>query len=857
MLSNVSAEKKITFEYNNLPLRKVFLELIEKHNLSIIFPENIPNSLITESCEQCSIKEAISLILSSTPLIYQKTNSQYIIVLPSEKNHFSVSGIASDEITGEPIPYANVFIPKLNLGDISNHNGIFSISNISEKSCTLVVSYIGYETNSINLTFPIDEKNFQNVSLLPTILLSREISITGSTRQFMEQTNNPGQISFSPRHISTLPNLGEVDIFRSLQFLPGIQLGLGGTSNLYIRGGPPDQNLIMLDGMPIYQTGHMFGFISGISADAIKDIQVYKGGIPAKYGGRVSSVIELSSRSGNNSSAHGAIYGNLMSQGLTLEFPIFKRGNWILNFRKSNPSTNYSKLYTSIQEYITGDDKFNLLSQTANNINNQNSTYDIKSSYQDMINRFSFLVSPIHRFTVTHLNGFDQILEDRDYFGFNSILGDDTINIKLNTNLTGNGYVFNWSSKWNHVYNSHFVFSKYLLKTKYSSVQSSLPYENLSSNTNTAEQNNIFIDRSIKFHHEYKGLKNRKLSSGIEQTYLDVNFQRKDEDGTTNNLSNVTQNGFLHSFFVEDNWKINTNLKIKSGLRISYYNNNHKFHNEPRFAMMYAISSTTSLEVALGKHYQFVHQITENNNTRHTQNIWLISSDIIPSISSNNYHFGLNLEKNNYHFSMSIYKRIMQNVFQLQNHVISTNNEYPSHTNLFLGSGDKQGLELILRKKTGPLTGWISYNLNQTKYNFPDLNNGDTYLADYNRTNEIKTVIIAKIWGMDLTANWVYCSGGLYTDKNDMYIESGSGYEIITINNRNKYKLPPIHHLDINISRSFKILTTKIDIGCSIYNIYDKKNISHKRYNPYTSELSATNVSMFGITPNAYIKISI
>ena len=143
----------------------------------------------------------------------------------------------------------------------------------------------------------------------PKVLSTKEISIFGLPKEFMDRSKNPGQVSFSPIHISTLPNLGEIDIFRSLQFLPGVQLGLGETSELYIRGGSPDQNLVLLDWMPIYQTGHMFGFISGISANAVKDVQVYKGSIPPRYGGKISSVIDISSKTGNINNMRGAIYG--------------------------------------------------------------------------------------------------------------------------------------------------------------------------------------------------------------------------------------------------------------------------------------------------------------------------------------------------------------------------------------------------------------------------------------------------------------------------------------------------------------------------------------------------------------------
>ena len=282
-------------------MKSALMSLLEQHEIPIIFSDDTPDTLISASCNECSDDEAISAILSSVSSITWKKNmSQYIVMKDSKSYIFAVSGRVIDYGTGGPIPFANVFNPSLDIGDISNRDGIFSIPNISMKSCSLVISYIGYETEKLSLLFPKDEITFQNIKLKPKIIISKEISITGSTREFMERSSSPGQVSFSPRHISTLPNLGEVDIFRSLQFLPGVQLGLGGTSNLYIRGGSPDQNLIILDGLPIYQGSHMFGFISGIAADAIKDVQVYKGSIPSEYGGRISSVIDLSSRSGNN-----------------------------------------------------------------------------------------------------------------------------------------------------------------------------------------------------------------------------------------------------------------------------------------------------------------------------------------------------------------------------------------------------------------------------------------------------------------------------------------------------------------------------------------------------------------------------
>ena len=849
------SQEKIVFDFKDLELKPALQRLIEEHNVSIVFPDRIPNILVTARCNECNIDEAVSTVLSSTNLTWEKNNSQFIVLLPQSEPYFIISGRIVDQLTNEPIPYSNIFIPSLSLGDISNHDGIFSISNIYVETCSLSISYIGYESKILNITFPKDDKKNFEIRLTPKILSSKEISIFGTPKEFMDRSNNLGQVSFSPRHISTLPNLGEVDIFRSLQFLPGVQLGLGETSNLYIRGGSPDQNLILLDWMPIYQTGHMFGFVSGISANAIKDIQVYKGSIPSKYGGRISSVIDLSCRSGNSIDAHGSLYGNLLSQGVSAEIPIFKRGSYIVTYRRSNPSNHYSTLYTSIQKYVTGDDRFNLLTESASEENDQiSSDYDIWSSYQDIISRLSLLITPKHRLTITHINGIDSSLEDRGYFGFNSILGGDDVLIKEGNKIKNEGMVMNCYSNWSPNYNSHLSLSRYNIKNNSLSLQYPKMNDDTYSLMNEAKTTNKFSDRSIRFHQQYKGIKNHSISTGIQETYFEVINKSINKDGTSYNSSFVKQRAFSHTFFLEDEWRPFNQLEIKSGIRVLYFEmNNNKFYQEPRLSIKYKTHLNLSLEASFGQHHQFVHHL-KNETT--VQNNWLLSSDGIPITTSLNKNLGLNWDNIKYAASFSAYECSMNNLFRLDDFSTIFDYKENSTSRIILGSGEKIGIELILRKKSGVIRGWVSYHFNQTEYNFPFFNNSESFLADHDKSHELKTVAIARIWDIDITANWVFSSGGLYTDINNIYVEPGSGFEINTTGNINKERLPPVHHLDIGISRSWKISPIVMDVGFSIYNIYNKNNVSHKRYNPYTPQLSESNVSMFGITPSINLKIS-
>ena len=846
----------ISLQFHNTPLKTALKQLIDDHGVSIVFPDDIENTPISAQCKSCTQKEALVAVLSTSNLVWKQTGNQFTVFNPITPFRFAVSGRAMDKETGEPIPFANVFIPELMIGDISRNDGSFSILNISTRVCTLTISYIGYETKKTYLLFPKDENIFQEIFILPKVLVTAAVSIMGTTREFMDQSNSPGQISFSPRHISTLPNLGEVDIFRSLQLLPGIQLGLGGTSGLNIRGGTPDQNLILLDGMPLYQTGHLFGFVSGVNANAIKDVQVYKGGFPAQYGGRISSVIELTSRNGNSLKPHGSIYGNLMSQGVSGEIPILSRGSWIFNLRSSTTSTFQTELYESIQAYVTGDDNFNLIDESADTTKDQGAKYFPQFSYLDFTNRFSFMLTPHHRFTLTNITGLDSIRESREFFGFSNILGYDSSYTQGSTLWKNRGTTFNVSSKWNHESDTQITLSNYDYSSSYDSDNSA--YVNQARMViGSVHEENTLQDRSLKFHHRYMGFENHKFESGIDETFYDISFSDRKIDGSTSNESSIEQRGFLHSFYLQDQWTPSTRWAIQSGLRVSYYSERTGFYTSPRISVINKMFPNITIESSIGKHYQFIHRLTGDKTTRGTQGMWILSTDKIPNISSLNTHFGLSWDFSEYTMTSEFYYRSMDDLIQFKESsipVMALRNDRGEEESLInIGSGTANGIEFLLRKRKGLITGWLSYQRNKTQYTFPNLNQGKPFFSDHDKTQEFKSVFMTNIGSWELTANWVFASGHVYTDSENVDVKN---LQIIISSDRNESRLPPIHHLDVSLSKTWVVSIAKIHTGLSIYNLYDRNNISHKRYNPYTSELTMTDVVMFGITPTIFLQIS-
>ena len=856
---SVTQIDSISFEFNNTPLKTALRKLIDDYGISIVYPDDIANNPISARCISCSEKEAIVSVLSTSNLVWEQTGDQFTILNSTKPFRFGILGRAMDKESGDPIPYANIFIPELKIGDISRSDGTFSISNISSQACTLTISYIGYETGKVHLLFPKDESIFQEIFIEPKIISSKSISIMGETREFMDRSNSPGQISFSPRHISTLPNLGEVDIFRSLQLLPGIQLGLGGTSGLFIRGGTPDQNLILLDGMPLYQTGHIFGFISGINANSIKDIQVYKGGFPAQYGGRISSVIELTSRNGNSLKPHGGISGNLMSQGISGELPLLSRGSWIFNLRRSTTSNYQTGLYQAIQEFVTGDDKFNLIGESADSTKNQSSSYSPQFSYQDFSSRFSFIISPKNRITITNTTGRDSIRENREFFGFGSLLGrdddDDSISAQEMTEWRSVGSILNWSSNWNHEWDTQLTLSNNEYTSSYDSEYSARDQlEEMI--IGTANEKNYLKDKTIKLHNRFNGLENHQFEFGIDETFYENRFYDEKTDVTKSHTTVFEQSGFLHSFYLQTRWIPSEKWIIKPGIRVTYFSEQEKYYSSPRISIINRILPNLTIESSMGKHYQFIHQLDGNYTTRGTQGMWIISSNQIPNISSTNHHLGFNLDHGDYSITTEFYYRILNDIFQLQNSYIPTASLNRNSDGDFIhnGNGYSKGIELLLRRKKGRVTGWVSYHRNKTQVEFPELNDGDPFLSDHDVSQEFKSVVMTTIGSWNFTANWVFASGRVFTHLDDIQVDPSDN--ILISKGKNEQRLDSIHHLDISMSKTWLVSNTKFHFGLSVYNLYNQNNISHKRYNPFTSSLSSTNVIMFGITPTLFLQIS-
>lgn len=850
--------KSISFSYNKSSLKKGIQHLVDDYQLSLIYPSNLEDKEISAKCNNCELDSALTLLLYNTNYSWGKINEQYTIYR-IDNGPYAITGQIIDNVSNETIPYANVYIPSLDMGTISNNEGIFSLSGIESRICTVYVSYIGYETQEKPIYFSRNQQSPVEIFLKQKIINSKNIFIRGISREFMSLTNEPGKISFSPKHISTLPTIGEVDIFRSLQLLPGIHQGLGGTAELYIRGGRPDQNLIIIDGMPIYQKTHMFGFLSSIQAKAVKDVQVYKGGYPARFGGKTSGLIQVTNRVGNNVSPHLRLYTNMTINSLQLELPIFSRGSFIVTARHYNNIVS-TQLYKSVKDFITGDDNFNLISVSANET--QSTTYSPEFTFKDLNAVLSYLISPKNRISLTYTSGTDIINEERKFYGFETILEYDSTSINEETEWSNQGTILNWSYYLNPNWQTKFSIAKTDFNSLYNSRQfndanniDKLPLQSL-------DEKNVFFEDLFTIRQIIKSISNHNLEIGLNKSLLSSDYKTNRTLDDNSEKLNMKQNGYLETLYIQDNWSIINKVNLNLGLRNTYYSKTNRNYFAPRFSISFNILPTIKLETSYGKYNQFVHQFNSPISTRGTQGTWLISSGRIPVVNSTSSHSSLFWQNPDYDVSFSYYQRNSSGQYDFGRYISPipifsnpNNTEYISTTES-TGTEKTGGGEVFIRRKNRQINGWIAYQFNNTKYSFDDINNGQFFNADHDITHELKTVFITSILDCDVTATWSYSSGRVYTHPSEIY-KTNDFQIIFNPGARNKERLNPVHHLDISISKKYVVNHLQLDMGLSIYNIYNRKNVSHKRYNPYASDSIISDVIMLGITPTLFVQASL
>ena len=772
----------------------------------------------------------------------------------------TVSGYIKDAGTGEVLIGSSIYIEELEKGVVTNIYGYYSLT-VESGVYNVIARYVGYDDMSQSVTLDTDVK--LNIEMTVSSDIMDEVVVEAEAVDNNTTGTQMGEINLNMDRVKTLPAfMGEVDILKTVQFLPGVSSGGEGNTGFYVRGGGPDQNLILLDEATVYNASHLFGFFSVFNADAIKNVKMIKGGMPANYGGRISSVLDINMKDGNYKEYHASGGIGLIASRLTIEGPLKKdTSSFIVSGRRT-----YIDVLT--EPFI-------------------NDTAAFKGSgyyFYDLTAKANYRFNDKNQLFLSGYFG-------RDVFNFN----DD--NLDLNFKVPwGNSTA---SIRWNHLFNDKLFVNTTGVFTDYD-----FAFEASQSDFTFRMESGI-QDFSLKQDYTYFANSRHQIKFGwnvIRHKFTPSTVSGSSGE-TLFNFDTTKIIAFEPSVYLLDEIEINENLKMNIGLRFSAFSHVGPFKRyykspitgvtdstkewssgehiasytglEPRLSMRYLFKDNSSVKIGVSKNNQYIHLASMSGVSLPTD-LWFPSSELVKPQIGIQYSAGYfrNFKKNTYEASVEVYYKDLQNLVEYKENSQPDDNINDNIDNqLTFGKGYSYGAEFFLKKSLGAFNGWIGYTWSKTMRTFEEINEGREFPAKYDRRNDLSVIMqydIANRWNVGFA--FVYATGSAITLPEKRYYDPIENRLITVWSDRNAYRLPSYHRADISVTfkgKEFKTIKN-VDTGeaeqkkkkvvstwnLSVFNLYNRKN-PYFLFFDYSGDVNSGNldvganqVSLFPILPS-------
>lgn len=750
-----------------------------------------------------------------------------------EDKKVTLSGYITDASNGESLPGATIVVNELKIGTTSNNYGFYSISVIPG-SYIVSYSYIGYATQKLTIDLTKDQNI--NIELSGTAQELNEVVVSDEAPNANVTNVQMSVNKLSSKTIQEIPALmGEVDLIKALQLLPGVKFVAEGATGLSIRGGSPDQNLILLDEATVYNAGHLMGFFSVFNNDAVKSVELFKGDLPAKYGGRLSSLIDVRMKDGNFKGFHGNGGIGLISSRLMLEGPIVSdKASFMVAGRRS-----YADLFLRLSSNEDIRDNilyfYDLNTKVNYNINDKNHIFISGYFGKDVFKNGNF---GMNWGNSTGTIRWNHIIHEKLFSNFTFVAS------KFNYNLgvpKGNENAFNWGSALTD-YNLKGDFTWYLN----------------SNNTITFGVSGIYHD----------------FFPGLIEGYGDDSFISKYE---------LPDNYALESaVYIGNEQKIGSLFNLRYGVRFSMFNNigpgtifdydstgsaidsiaypkgevyNTYTNIEPRIGLVFLLNEESSLKASYSRNVQYIQQ-AQNSTAGSPFNIWFPASPNIKPQKSDQFALGYfrNFDESMYESSLEVYYKTIHDAIDFRDHAELLLNKY-IEGEVLTGKGWSYGAEFMVKKTRGNLTGWVSYTYSRSIREIPGINDGNAYNATYDRPNDISVVANYQLSKkISLGATWVYATGQPVTFPVGRFYYNNTVIPVYT--DRNSYRFPDYHRLDLSFTYRFIPEVERkwqSEINVSLYNAYNRKNPFMITFTSDPNDPNNTYAEMtylFGIIPS-------
>lgn len=748
------------------------------------------------------------------------------LACPSFAQEFTISGYIKNGTTGEVLIGANIYNFNQGNGTSTNTYGFFSYTT-SRDSVDLLISYVGYQSKHIR--FYLKEDTTLNIGLSQGEELD-EIVVTADRR--IEEVTQMSAVSVPIRQIKAMPQiLGEVDILKALQMIPGVQSGTEGTSGLYVRGGGPDQNLILLDGVPVYNASHLFGFVSVFNADAVNNVKLIKGGFPARYGGRLSSVVDITLKEGNTEELKGAGAVGLLSSKITLDGPLSDKTTFLISGRRTYIDILARPLIKSQTdgEGVAGYYFYDLNAKINHKFSNKNRVY------------------------LSGYFGKDKAYQRTNREGYKDEFGLQWGNITT-------------AFRWNHVYNPKLfsnltlTYSRYQFEVFENQLNKYIAY----GETVTDESSRRYFSGIYDFaaRADFDFIPSPRHSIKFGGTAIRHRFNPGAYAFTAARQPDIEpekNQTYATEFFVyaEDDFELTGKLKFNVGVHFSGFSVDNMLYTsvQPRIAFNYLLPNRIALKGSYTRMTQYIHLLT-NSGIGLPTDLWVPATSRIKPQQARQVALGLAKTVEGFEISLEGYYKKMHNLIVYKDGATYLEMQGDWQDKVTSGDGESYGAELFIQKKFGKWSGWLGYTLAWNNRQFDAVNFGEPFPFKYDRRHDINLVLsYSPHKGLQYSLGWVYGTGNAVTLPTHRYPKAGSkpheAFRAIKYyKGRNGYRMPAYHRLDLSVSWTKQKSWGERTWTIGVYNAYSRRNPFYIDIESRKGEKHFIQYSLFPIIPS-------
>ncbi|KKB57715.1 MULTISPECIES: TonB-dependent receptor [Parabacteroides] len=837
--NRVDETRMVTLNMQKASVREILDEIQKQTGVTFSYESSLLSGLqkTTFRADDEALTDCLTRLFANLPVVYKMTGN--VVVLKRKPKQVTVSGFVRDKRSAESLIGASVYEAHSRVGTASNNFGFFSLT-LPPGDITIRSSYIGY-TSHQHILNGLERDTVLAIELEPSASL-QEVVITGQSNDKQSVLSTQmGALEINQQTIRSTPVMfGEADIIKTLQLTPGVSAGTEGTAGMYVRGGNVDENLFLIDGNPVYQINHIGGIFSAFNPEAISGMDFFKSGFPSRYGGRLSSVVDVHTKEGNMKEYHGSASIGLISGNLNFEGPIIKdRTSFNIGLRRTWLDV-LSAPAVAIANKITKKDGTRLRARYA---------------FHDLNLKVNHIFNDRSRMYLSLYNGNDVLKGGSTDFPDQD--SDNNYNYDSDVSLRWGNIMA--TAGWTYVFNNRLfgkvsgVFTRYhsRLRNTEHDVVGNEGDEDYSDSFRENETNTGITDFGLRTSFDYLPASAHHIRFGgdylVHRFHPEYNrsvaYEKNEETSVEigQEFANDLLWGHEAGVYAEDDWTLSSAVRLNAGLRFSLFNVQGKTYTglEPRVSLRWLLDDNLSFKASYSRMNQYVHLISNSFISLPTDAWMPVTRKLKPLISdqvSAGFYYNLNKE---YNFSVEGYYKTLDNLLEYRDGHTFTPSFVNWEDKLTAGEGRSYGAEFMVRKETGRTTGWVGYGLSWSDRQFDELNQGARYPARFDNRHKLNIVVMHKISPkVELSAAWSYASGNHVTLSLENYYENGTGSPTNNDNHyvgasesidyyegRNNYQLPAYHRLDLGIKIYRPKKKGRMGIWTvSIYNVYSRMN---------------------------------